>query len=123
MRLHSYRGLAPKPQHSTYALGHQPKLTFFAAMSASPSKADIGPDMAHVCFGPLSEPQASDSTIFPLLQLDWQLQIDQLVGSSKNLLERFHFIQTYVSIDRSGLNRTWPNKENKRIIARSRTCN
>jgi hypothetical protein len=32
--------------------GHQPKLTFFAAMSASPSKADIGPDMAHVCFGP-----------------------------------------------------------------------
>ena len=27
-------------------------LRFFAAMSASPSKADIGPDMAHVCFGP-----------------------------------------------------------------------
>src|ERR1700726_3991042 len=26
-------------------IGHQPKLTFFAAMSASPSKADIGPDM------------------------------------------------------------------------------
>ena len=37
----------------TVVMGHQLKLTFFAAMSASPSKADIGPDMAHVCFGPI----------------------------------------------------------------------